>query len=205
MKKTATYIAILMVLGMTAFVSAAPSDTATALSLYPVEELNSAELDALTYMAEEEKLARDVYLELGDIWNLRVFDNIAHAEQQHIDSVTVLFERYDIAAPSTLGTPGVFEDQNLQALYDSLVAAGSESMTAALTVGATIEDVDIADLEERLVDIDNQDITVIFNSLIAGSENHMRAFVRQLDRIGTGYEPQYLNETRYQQILTAGN
>jgi hypothetical protein len=42
---------------------------------------------------------------------------------------------------------------------------------------------------------------MIFDSLIAGSENHMRAFIRQLDREGEVYEPQYITEARYLEIL----
>jgi hypothetical protein len=37
----------------------------------------------LTYMREEEKVARDVYLSLNDTWNLRIFKNIAASEQTH--------------------------------------------------------------------------------------------------------------------------
>jgi hypothetical protein len=194
-------LAIFMLIGLAAAVSAAPSNTALRLDTMPAEELNLTELEALTFMAEEEKLARDVYLELGDLWNLRVFENIASAEQQHIEAVQSLRDRYEIDAPETLSTPGVFQDPHLQDLFDSLVEAGSQSPVDALLVGATIEDVDIADLEELLEDIDNSDITMIFDSLIAGSENHMRAFIRQLDREGEVYEPQYITEARYLEIL----
>jgi hypothetical protein len=194
-------LAIFMLIGLAAAVSAAPSNTALRLDTMPAEELNLTELEALTFMAEEEKLARDVYLELGDLWNLRIFENIASAEQQHIDAVQSLLDRYEIDAPETLSTPGVFQDPHLQDLFDSLVEAGSQSPVDALLVGATIEDVDIADLEELLEDIDNSDITMIFDSLITGSENHMRAFIRQLDREGEVYEPQYITEARYLEIL----
>ena len=44
-------------------------------------------------MREEEKLARDVYVALGDRWGLRVFENIARAEQRHMDAVVAQLDR----------------------------------------------------------------------------------------------------------------
>ena len=41
-------------------------------------------------MAEEEKLAGDVYSALNEVWNLRVFDNIGRAEQTHQAAVEML-------------------------------------------------------------------------------------------------------------------
>lgn len=177
---------------------------ATVLESLPIEDLSLAEQEALEFMIEEEKLARDVYTALYEKWNLRTFANIAESEQQHMDSVASLLERYDIAIPATVDKPGEFNNQELQALYEDLTEQGTASMEGALTVGATIEDVDIADLE-RLLDeeIDNQDITMIYENLIKGSENHMRAFVGQLERFGGSYEPQYLSEDRYGEIVAA--
>jgi len=39
----------------------------------------------LTYLREEEKLARDVYIYLNDLWDMRIFKNIAASEQKHMD------------------------------------------------------------------------------------------------------------------------
>ena len=41
----------------------------------------------LTYMREEEKVARDVYLYLNEKWNVRIFKNIAASEQTHMDAI----------------------------------------------------------------------------------------------------------------------
>jgi hypothetical protein len=193
---------IVVVIGTAAAVGpGSGGDHDAVLASIPAEPLNPAERDALIFMAEEEKLARDVYLTLAELWDIPVFTNIAEAEQQHIDSVGSLLERYDIPVPGTIGVPGTFENQDLQALYDALIARGSESIEAALIAGATIEDTDIADLHERLEDVDNADIRMIFENLIAGSENHMRAFVGQLERHGAEYAPQFIDDEYYREIL----
>jgi len=56
----------------------------------PYEELSSDEVEAISWMREEEKLARDVYLALYQKWNLRIFWNIAASEQRHMDAIGTL-------------------------------------------------------------------------------------------------------------------
>ncbi len=75
---------------------------------------------------------------------------------------------------------GAFNSTTIKELYTSLVNTGSKSLINALTVGATIEDLDIKDLEELLTTTDNEDIKIIYNNLIKGSKNHLRAFISQL-------------------------
>ncbi|MCB0134315.1 MAG: DUF2202 domain-containing protein, partial [Caldilineaceae bacterium] len=71
---------------------------------------------------------------------------------------------------------GEFTDPAFQALYDELVAQGSISAAEALKVGVAIEELDIADLEQRIAETDNADIQLLYSNLLAGSENHLRAF-----------------------------
>ena len=84
------------------------------------------------------------------------------------------------------------------------MAQGSKSVADALKVGAAIEEIDIRDLQKRLAETDNADIERVYNSLLAGSENHLRAFVSNLKtQTGETYAPQYLSQTAYNAIVTA--
>ena len=158
----------------------------------------------LQFMREEEKLAHDVYVTLYEQWGLRVFDNISRSEQQHTEAVAYLLDRYDISDPAAGNALGKFTDADLQALYDQLVAQGSKSVADALKVGAAIEEIDILDLQERLAATDNAAIEQVYKSLLAGSENHLRAFVSNLkSRTGETYAPQYLSQAAYNAIVTA--
>lgn len=47
--------------------------------------LDQQEKDAILYMREEEKLARDVYEFLYAKWNVNTFGNIRRSEQTHMD------------------------------------------------------------------------------------------------------------------------
>ncbi|GAB6189819.1 DUF2202 domain-containing protein [Marinitoga arctica] len=168
----------------------------------PVQELSSNELDGLLQMREEEKLARDVYLTLYDMWGIKTFYNIAQAEQTHMNAVKTILDKYDIEDPITDYTVGVFKNEELQKLYYDLVEEGKKSIISALKVGATIEDLDIYDLNQLLSETDNEDIKVVYENLKKGSENHMRAFVGVLGRYNESYKAQYISPEELTEILT---
>ena len=168
----------------------------------PNETLSTAEIDGLLLMREEEKRARDVYETLYTKWGLNIFTNIAQSEQTHTEAVRDLLEKYNIADPVTDDTIGVFKSEEMQSLYDSLVAKGNISEVEALTVGAIIEDLDIKDLEELMLETDNQDITMVYENLVRGSRNHMRSFTKQLTSRDVTYEVQYISEEEYEAILS---
>jgi hypothetical protein len=157
---------------------------------------------SLTFMAEEEKLARDTYLYLYELWSHQAFNNIASSEQKHMDAVSSLMMRAELRIPSTMDQRGVFEDQVLQSMYDELVSTGSVSLIEALKVGALIEEVDIKDLDEVMEDVvTHPDILAVYTSLKAGSENHLRAFVKNLNNSGVTYSPQILSQEQYDAII----
>jgi len=169
----------------------------------PYEPLSDAELAALDFMREEEKLARDVYLELHNLWGNQIFSNIADSEQVHTDAVLHLIQKYDLIDPAENNLRGEFSDPNLQGLYDLLVAQGAASLLDALIVGATIEDLDIFDLHRQLAVVDNQDIVAVFENLQMGSRNHLRAFFRNLDNMNIVYTPIYISQQEYDDIVNS--
>lgn len=172
-----------------------------AISDLPSEPLSQEEIDSLLLMREEEKLARDVYQTLYEKWGLQIFTNIAQSEQTHAEAVRDLLEKYDIADPVADDTIGAFVNSDMQKLYTELVAKGEASEVAALTVGATIEDLDIKDLQDLIAKTDNQDIAMVYENLTRGSRNHLRSFTKQLTMRGETYIPQYISQADYDTIL----
>ncbi|MBP1912048.1 DUF2202 domain-containing protein [Thermococcus stetteri] len=163
--------------------------------------LSDEEASGLLYTVEEEKLARDIYLTLYNETGLAVFERIAQSEQRHTDVVLSLIEKYNLTAPDTLDKVGVFENPELQALYDQLIEQGSQSTVDALKVGALIEETDIKDLEDWIAKTDNKDIARVYSNLMAGSENHLRAFVRNLEAEDVEYSAQVLPQEQLGKIL----
>ena len=166
--------------------------------------LSEAEKDEVIFLREEEKLARDVYITLADKWQLPIFSNIARAEQRHMDTVLLLLDTYNVADPVVDDTVGAFVNLELAGLYTKLVEDGNVSLIDALIVGATIEDLDIADLYHLLGFAVNDHVKLVANNLAKGSRNHLRAFMRALEAQDGTYTPQYLDQEVFDEILDAG-
>lgn len=169
------------------------------LALLNNQTFSTSENEALLYMLEEEKLARDTYTYLGNLWSVNQFKNIKQSEQSHMDAVQNLLEFYEI--PYEILPMGQFQNTELQGLYNQLTAQGETSLAKAFTVGATIEDLDIVDLENYLVELDKANIIQVFQRLQCGSRNHLRAFVFGLESMGSDYTPSYLSIEDYNIIL----
>ena len=179
------------------------TDLSEQIDALPVEPLSLQEEESLLFMREEEKLALDVYLYLYDIWGDQIFLNISASEQQHTDAVLGLIEKYNLPDPAAGKAEGEFENLELQGLYDLLTAQGAASLIDALIVGATIEDLDINDLNLQLLFIDNADITLVYESLLKGSRNHLRAFTGRLTDLGFDYVPVYISQEDYDAIVSS--
>lgn len=199
MKKTSilTFIYFAIFFGAVSITSC-DQDDANPVITPPV--LTNTEIADLQFMREEEKLARDAYQYFYDLYELNVFQNIAASEQRHMDAVLDLLQYYNLEDP-TLDAPGLFSNPDLQQLYDELIAQGDASLVAALAVGATIEDVDIRDLDNALASTDRERIINVYESLQCGSRNHLRAFTGQFDSRGESYTPQYISTEAYEDIL----
>ena len=148
------------------------------------QTLSANEQQDLVYLREEEKLARDVYHYLYEQWSLPIFANIAVSEQRHMDAVLSLLTLYGIADPVGTNAAGVFSNSTLQGLYDQLTAQGSASVIAALETGIYIEDTDIGDLETAIGSTQNPAILRVYNNLLKGSNNHLAAFINNLEAQG---------------------
>ena len=169
------------------------------LSQYPVESLNEAEEAGILQLREEEKLARDVYTLLEEKWGLSAFSQIKPSEQKHMDAVAKLINRYDLLDPAQESI-GIFENQKISSLFETLMTKGEQSEVDALQVGMTVEDVDIYDIDEILSKNDNQDIQVVFTNLRNGSIKHLQRFYTDLKTLGGTYEPQYISQELFDQL-----
>ena len=169
----------------------------------PLSELNEEEKQWLIQMREEEKLARDVYIALGQQRWVKTFSNIANSEQTHTDAIKDLLDRYQIEDPIKDDTYGIFTSPVLQNLYNTLIEQGKKSLLDALIVGATIEDLDIKDLQELTKTTDNEDIILTYANLEKWSRNHLRAYVKQIQKNNWSYIPQYISQEEYNTIIAS--
>ncbi|WP_445715063.1 DUF2202 domain-containing protein [Flavobacterium sp.] len=163
--------------------------------------LSQQEKDGLLFMLEEEKLARDTYIYMNNLWGLNQFNNIKNSEQSHMDAIVSILEQNDIEY--TILPQGEFSYQNLQDLYNQFVIDGQVSSESALQIGATIEDLDIVDLEDYINDSTNAVLISTYENLQCGSRNHLRSFVTAIENLGFTYTPQFLTLEEYEAILNS--
>ena len=169
-------------------------------SILTGSELSTQEIADLQFLKEEEKLARDVYLFSYDLYGSSIFNNISKSEQSHMDKVTLILEKYNIEDLS-YSERGNFNNQELQNLYNDLVEKSENSLTDAIVTGATIEDLDINDIDEFIIDASHDDIQAMYEILNCGSGNHLRAYTGFLENLGEEYNPQFISKEAYLSIV----
>lgn len=166
-------------------------------------QLTASEKEGVLLMREEEKLAHDVYSFFAEKYSIPVFRNIMQSEVRHQDAMIWLMEKYGIEDPSKT-EEGKFYNKDLQKLYDKLTTEGN-TVADALKIGAYIEDLDIFDLKKLISETENEDIIRIYSNLLRASENHFRAFTRNLSNRDVTYVPKHLTQTEMDEILSQNN
>jgi hypothetical protein len=116
-------------------------------------------------------------------------------------SVLSLLNKYGILDPASAEI-GVFVNQDLQTLYNNLTAQSDISIAEALKVGATIEDLDINDIDDFIINTTKSDLLSVYDNLTCGSKNHIRSFTSQLLITGVVYIPQFISLEYYNIILS---
>ena len=166
-----------------------------------VGTLSNDESDTLAFMREEEKLARDVYLQMDHLWSQNVFSNIAESEQRHMDAMLKMIVRYGLDDPVGDNPPGVFENPTLAERYGDLVGQGSASLAGALHAGAEIEEIDIIDLAAAIAETDEDPLTRSYSNLLAASCSHLRSFVGHIVGLEGAYAPKFLDDAAFSECV----
>lgn len=171
----------------------------------PAQYLPRVNKATLAVIREQQKLSRDVYCVLHDKWDLRIFDEIAGAEQNHMESVKALLEQYDVADPVDRSgdEQGKFVYKPLQKIYDSLVVAGTASLEGALRAGAFLAEMNIVDLHKAVKATGAEDLKAVYKYMKMGAERHLLTFARQLKKLGVSYEPVLLGHKEYDRLIGA--
>lgn len=169
-----------------------------------ITPLSVKEIDHLTFVREEEKLARDVYLHMNEVYAVdegtKIFYNIAESEQKHMDTVLKMLIKYGLPDPA-FAERGDFDNYELQVMYDTLVSSGEVSYIEALKVGVAIEVYDIIDIGEAIEDTDRVDLITAYGHLVDGSYNHLASFCSTLATQGVTCETQGIDPALFDAIM----
>lgn len=198
--------------------------------------LSDGEKAHLIFMRSEEKLARDVYLTFAGIYpEMPVFNSIAtQAEQTHTDTMRDTLLRFNVSDPEPNADAmdlGNFENpyfsEYFTGKFELLTEVLAFDLLSALHVGALIEELDMKDIKycnEVIYDVfgfpkppeypvycgltvtDVRALENTLGNLLAGSENHLCAFVSQIGPMiqpNECYGAQYLTPQEVWDIIDA--
>jgi len=142
--------------------------------------------EALSYMYDEERLAKEVYLSIYQKQPIRQLERIAtRSEEKHINAVKDLAQKYGVPTPNQ--RVGQYQHSHIQSLFNQLYSKGIRSKKDALEVGCIVEVTDINDLNKYINQAQRsnaQDVLQTFDFLRRGSYNHYWAFDRGLKQLG---------------------
>jgi len=141
----------------------------------PSGTLTATQKAKLAAMAEEEKLAHDLYVVFGDKYGTP-FSRITNAETRHLAEVRIVLKRYAITDPTAGKAAGTFATASTQQLYNNLRAQGTASVDGANTAARTVESTDITDLKAAATGVTAPDVTQVYKNLLAASQRHLVAF-----------------------------
>jgi hypothetical protein len=156
----------------------------------------------LIRLYEEEILAHDLYVALGneypDIMPLR---NIPRSELMHRDALGAILKSEGIQLPRP-ARGRRFVTEGLDETYVKWLAEGKKSARDACRVGVRLEDFDIVDLRKAQTDFPAH--KEVLGQLEAASNNHLRAFHRNLTARDGKYTPEALSPDDLKAILSGG-
>lgn len=125
--------------------------------------------DMLMYAAQDEYIARAEYEAIIKEFDvIRPYSNIMRSEETHLDSLRDIYKTYNIEFP-----PDISKEQMII----------PTTLLEAAKIGVQAEIDNIAMYEEFLKHDLPEDIKDVFNTLMKGSINHLKAFQIQVDKL----------------------
>lgn len=171
--------------------------------LFSVQSNAGTDEKLLQKMYEEEKMSYDLYTEFFNRWGLSVFDQVRESEAIHMLRIKELMNVKDMPQGTGLsgGDLGVYENEEIQALYDEYTVLGNISDITALETAALMEENDIKSLRERIRTQSDDRVLKTFTQMERASCNHLKAFVKSLNISGVEYQPAVISQTDFDNIL----
>lgn len=157
----------------------------------------------LCKMYEEEKMSYDLYTEYYNRWGLEVFNNVRESELIHTQRISELIEKHCVSQEKFVynNLPGVYNNKEVQKLYDEYTVKGCISDISALMTAALMEETDIYELRSRMSLFTDDYVIRVLTQLEKASQNHLIAFVKDLKKSGVEYTPKVLSKKDYDSII----
>lgn len=148
-----------------------------------LEMLTKDQKEMLFFIYQGEKVARDIYITLGDIHKEEnTFAFLQFSGQRHFECAKELCAIYGVEASQIEeARVGQFESVVLQTVYDACTEKGKKSIHDALEVAEFIKSNEIKDLEYASVGMPGHVVSV-YENIKKRNQRHLDAFQSALSK-----------------------
>ncbi len=154
------------------------------------ESLTAAELDGLLFMAEKQKLQRDVYMGMYERNPAPIFNELYLADRKNLEMVSEIIEAYGQKNPALNKGIGDFKRAEIQAIYDEFITSVDNDLIEMLTFALEMENGTAAEIRSFMSEVDgNPDISQLYSELLYGSDTQLDALDEKLKEYTIGIQP----------------
>lgn len=148
-----------------------------------IEMLTEDQKDMLYFIYQAEKVSRDIYMTLDNIYkDENTFSFMLFSGQRHLDCARELCDTYGVERSQIdEESVGKFESKILQTVYDACAEKGKRSIYDALEVAEFIKATEIKDLEYASVGMPSFVVNV-YENIKKRNLRHLDAFQVTLSR-----------------------
>lgn len=170
----------------------------------PKQELSVHDAISVLYIHDKELLSYRTNFLMSEYWSLTNFGYRVTSEENHLNLIHLLMERYKISDFVTHAENDHFLDPLLNEHAVLLAAYGSQSLVDGLIAVASIEENTILEIELLMQHItENKDIKLVFEHLSLASRNHLRSSVNAMSLLEHTYEPAYMSDQQLRSIISS--
>lgn len=167
----------------------------------PEEEVSETEESTLHALMEVERLGAEVNRELAETWEQPKYHIAGFNHRRGAFDIRAILHKYEIMPEAERPERGIFDDGELQSLYDELTVEGTISEEEALTVSMVTVDYVLYRMDTAYTVVDNEDIRALLQNIGAFSRNQIRAIAGVMADAGLTYATRYMSQSMYDDIV----
>jgi len=156
-------------------------------SKHSSEILSSQELKGLIFMAEKQKLHRDIYSAIANKTVNPLFNELSLSEAKNMDLITATIEDFGQVSPVSKKGVGDFIQAEVQDVYDEFINSVNDNVIDQLSFALRMEERAVADIQDLLEQGEgSEDIRQLYTELLTDSYSHLDVLNKEIKRIRKG-------------------
>lgn len=151
------------------------------------ESLTGQELEGLLYMAEKQKLQRDVYAGMYERTYSPIFNELYLADRNNFELVSGIIESYGQKNPVLNKGVGDFKRVEIQAIYDEFNSTTFSNQIELLNFAVKMEHGTATEIRAFMSEVNgNEDISQLYTELLSGLYDQLDVLNSELKELSEG-------------------